>query len=80
MDSKTGEIREFRTDEDANAAGFDIPVGCYPNPGCLKCYGRGWIGMDSIGKIPCRCVKLRKPRDDTDEQQNSPNDGGNPGE
>jgi len=33
-----------------------------PNSGCKHCYGRGWIGKDSVTKapIPCTCINIPK--------------------
>lgn len=62
MNPKTGEIREFESDNAAANAGFTVSVGCRSNPGCRKCYGRGYIGQDAQGKILCSCVKPKKER------------------
>lgn len=60
MNEKTGEIREFNTRKDAEAAGFTRPVKRLPDPKCKKkhCYGTGNIGRDpETGLyVPCDCV------------------------
>lgn len=60
MDPKTGKIREFESNKAAADVGFTLKIGCRPNPGCRKCYGRGYVSQDVRGKIPCSCVKPRK--------------------
>ena len=58
MDDRTGEIREFPTQEEAQKAGFNVPLGSKPKASCRKCYGRGHVGQNDDGKyVPCSCVK-----------------------
>lgn len=62
MNPNTGEIREFSSRQEANKAGFTIPVGQKPKASCSKCYGRGHIGRNDQGRyLLCTCVKpIRK--------------------
>lgn len=64
MDTRTGEIRQFNTPEEAKAAGFDKPLKNAPNPKCKKCYGRGHTGRNlTTGHFePCYCTGAPKEK------------------
>ena len=70
MDTKTGDV--ISSDEltpldvikaVAKETGIELRD---PNEGCKKCYGRGYIGRDSMTKqpIPCTCIYPAKSEDD----------------
>lgn len=68
MDTATGEVRQFESDEELRAAqrvrarrGIPplMPVKNWPaKASCRKCHGRGHVGKDvRTGLfVPCRCV------------------------
>lgn len=41
MDDRTGEIRQFESDEEAIKAGFNVLLDSPPNPTCRRCDGKG---------------------------------------
>ena len=68
MDTATGEIKTFETEEQLNAEQAKrlsegksplVKLDQKPDPKCKKCWGRGHIGKDlkSGQFIPCKCVK-----------------------
>lgn len=62
MNVETGEIKETNELTPAEiASGRWKKLGKRPNPGCKRCHGRGYIGVDVVTKtvIECRCVKKR---------------------
>ncbi len=62
MDVKTGEIKPVNelTPEQLASKRW-VELGKRPNPGCRRCYGRGYTGRDLVtgNMIICRCVKPR---------------------
>ena len=65
MHVETGEVKEVNelTPEQL-ASGKWKELGKRPDPGCKKCYGRGYIGRDIVTNrvIECLCVKKRSER------------------
>jgi len=64
MDVKTGEIKEFKNEtelEKAMRTGDWVKLHKRPNPGCKRCHGRGYTGIDTVTKkyVLCRCVERR---------------------
>ena len=59
MNPRTGEIRRFPK----HAPGGWIELDRPPDPGCKRCFGRGYEGRDAVAGayVPCRCV-LRSKR------------------
>lgn len=39
-------------------------IGTEADPNCKKCYGRGWLGVDSVHKVivVCPCITKRFPK------------------
>lgn len=61
MDPRTGEIKQFDTEEEFQKAikSFGlIPLPKLPKKNCLRCFGRGYVGYNTTtGKhVLCRCV------------------------
>lgn len=54
----SGEVYEIEEDEVENLDQFQVPLLKKPKESCKKCWGRGYIGYDSIRKYypMCRCV------------------------
>lgn len=62
MDETTGEIKEFKDQEELDKAirsGNWVELKRKPKKHCRHCHGRGHIGFNtSLGKyVPCRCCK-----------------------
>jgi len=56
VDPKTGQIKEFMSQKEAEQEGYTIPLTRSPKSSCKKCHGRGYIGMNDEGnKVPCSC-------------------------
>lgn len=70
MDVKTGEIKEFKSDDELQKAmktGHWVELERRPNPGCKRCHGRGHIGFNKpISEyVICKCVKKRPSKEDS---------------
>lgn len=66
MNADTGEITQFKTKEEAVAAGFTVPLRCEPKRNCSKCHGTGSIGRNDMGKhVPCSCTQKRERKRST---------------
>ena len=72
MDTQTGEIREFESEDQYQQAmhtGTWIELAKMPDPNCKKCYGKGHRGRNTITNlyVPCRYVKKKKKNDSKPE-------------
>lgn len=60
MNTETGEIRTLEPEE--SPLPDEIQLDRTPNPGCKLCFGKGYLGRDSDGKlIPCGCTMNKPP-------------------
>ena len=57
----TGEQYQIETDEINNIQDYELPLKKKIPTSCSRCWGRGWIGRETIGKqsriVPCvKCI------------------------
>lgn len=65
----SGDVYEISEDEIENLDDYQIPLLKKPKPNCKGCYGRGYIGYNSIKKYypMCRCTSKNIDRERVEE-------------